>query len=236
MMALSLGLAGLLLVTGGCRSIDRLKSNGTSKGLSEQQIVAGLKDALKVGAGQAVKVLNRNDGFYGDAGVKVFFPPDAVRAEQKLRQIGLGSKVDQFIVQMNRGAERAVTEAVRIIGDAVLSMSFDDAKGILFGADNAATEYFRKKTTSALISAFGPHIRNALDAVNATTLWRDITTTYNRIPFVNKVNTDLVAYVTDKALSGLFKKLEIEERRIRKEPLARITDILKQVFAELDKR
>ena len=150
--------------------------------------------------------------------------------------MGFGRKVDDFIVQMNRGAERAVAEAVKIITDAVLSMSFDDARGILFGADNAATEYFRRKTTNALISAFGPHIKSALDAVNATALWRDITTTYNKIPGVTKVQTDLVRYVTDRALAGLFKKLEAEEYKIRKQPLARVTDILKQVFGELDKR
>ena len=225
----------LALAAVACKSIEKYTGGG-GKGLSEQQIVSGLKDALKVGTKSAVGILNRNNGFNGDSAVRVLFPPDAVRAEQKLRQLGLGRKVDDFIVQMNRGAERAVAEAVKIITDAVLSMSFDDARGILFGADNAATEYFRRKTTNALISAFGPHIKNALDAVNATSLWRDITTTYNRIPGVTKVQTDLVRYVTDRALSGLFKKLEAEEYKIRKQPLARVTDILKQVFGELDKR
>lgn len=233
------GLAVLLVITCmACKSIEKFTGSGSvaKKGLSEQQIVAGLKDALKVGTKSAVGILNRNNGFNGDAGVRVLFPPDAIRAEQKLRQIGFGRKVDEFIVQMNRGAERAVSEAVRIITDAVVSMTFQDAKGILFGADNAATEYFRRKTTNSLISAFGPHIKNALDAVNATTLWRDITTMYNRIPGVNKVQTDLVRYVTDRALAGLFAKLELEERKIRKQPLARVTDILKLVFAELDNR
>lgn len=232
------GILGVMLVQGvvACKSIQSYIGGEGKKGLSEQQIVLGLKDALKVGTKSAVGILNRNNGFNGDASVRVLFPPDAVSAERRLRQLGLGGTVDRFIVQMNRGAERAVAEAVQIIINAVLSMSFSDARGILFGADNAATEYFRRKTTNALIVAFGPHIKTALDKVEATRLWREITRAYNRIPGVKKIETDLVRYVTDRALAGLFKKLEAEEYKIRKQPLARVTDILKRVFGELDKR
>jgi enolase len=131
---------------------------------------------------------------------------------------------------MNHGAENAVSKAAPIFLNAITSMTFADAKNILKGADNAATEYFKGKTTTALFGLFKPEIQKALDAVNATKYWSDITSTYNKIPFVTKIETDLAKYVTDKALTALFTQIASEEKKIRTDPLARVNDILKKVF------
>jgi len=221
-----------------CQSVSKtIKQATTQKGLTDKEITVGLKEALKVGTGNAVKVLNKKDGYFRDAAVKILFPPDVAIVEQKLRQIpGGGSIVDEFVETMNRGAEDASSQAVNIFVGSITSMTIDDAKGILFGSDTAATAYFKRKTTDGLVTAYRPKIQSSLDKVNATSIWKKTTETYNKIPGVNKVETDIVRYVTDRALSGLFSKVEIEERKIRKEPVARINDILKQVFGELDKK
>jgi len=210
--------------------------NVQKKGLTEKQIVAGLKDALSIGSGNAAALLNKKDGYFRDSTVKIPFPPEAGVVESALRKVGAGSNVDSFIERMNRGAEDAAIEAVNIFKNTVLGMTFADARGILFGADNAATQYFRARTTTSLAEAFRPKIGNSLEKVHATSLWKEITQQYNKIPGVNKVDTDLIRYVCDRALSGLFSKLEIEERKIRKEPAFRVTAVLKQVFGELDKK
>ena len=219
-------------------SCDTLKSiensiNTPSTGLSETDIVAGLKQALEVGTGNAVGILNKNDGYFGDAAVKILFPAEAQRAADKLRQLGMGNLVDNFVTTLNRSAERAAAEAKPIFVDAVKQMTFTDARNILSGPDNAATEFFKAKTTPALTAKFSPVISNALNTCNATKHWTDITTTYNKIPLVTKVETDLVKYTTGKALDGLFLKLQDEEKKIRTNPAARVTDLLQKVFGSV---
>lgn len=226
----------MAVVTLSWSSCDTLQSIQKSMetsggGLSESQIIAGLKQALEVGTGNAVGILNKTDGYLKDPLVKIAFPPDAQRAADKLRQLGMGNLVDNFVTNMNRGAEKAAKEAGPIFVNAIKTMTLTDARNILRGPDNAATEFFKGKTTPALTAKFSPVIKNTLDQVNATKYWGDITTTYNKIPFVNKVETDLVKYTTGKALDGMFLKLAGEEKKIRTDPAARVTDLLKKVFS-----
>jgi len=203
---------------------------GTSQALSTTDIIAGLKEALNVGTKNAVNILSKENGFFGDPLFKIPFPSEVKVVEDKLRQVGLGKMIDDFVKNMNHGAEQAVSLAVPIFVDAIKQMSFDDAKNILKGPDNAATEYFQNKTTSNLFNVFKPKVNETLDKVQVTKHWNDIFTAYNKIPLVKKVETDLAKYVTNKALDGLFNKLANEEKLIRTDPGARVTDILKKVF------
>jgi len=204
----------------------------TGTSLSESDITTGLKEALRVGANNASAQLHKPDGFFKDPLVKIPFPEDARRVATKLREMGMGSKVDQFELTLNRAAEGAAKEAAPIFVNAITSMTITDAKNILTGNNDAATVYLREKTSSQLASAFAPHIRKALDSTLATRLWRELTATYNKLPLVRKVNTDLTQYTTDKALKGLFTVVAAEELKIRQDPAARISEILKKVFAK----
>lgn len=226
----------VLLGWGSCDTLTAVQESVLegAKPLSDTEIVSGLKQALEVGTGNAVGVLARTNGYLGDPLVKIPFPAEAQRAADKLRQIGLGNKVDQFVERMNRGAETAAGKARPIFVNAIKQMTFQDARNILNGPDNAATNFFKQKTTPQLTSEFSPVIERTLNEVNAATLWTDITSTYNKIPLVTKVETDLTKYVTGKALDGLFMKLEGEEKKIRENPAARVTDLLKRVFGSLD--
>jgi hypothetical protein len=158
-------------------------------------------------------------------------PEEAKKAEQKLRSIGFGKQVDQAILSMNRGAEDAAKSAAPIFVNAIKQMSIQDAMGILRGGNNAATNYLKSKTTPQLTEAFRPVIEASLKKVDATKYWNTVFTTYNQFT-KEKVNPDLPAYVTEKALQGIFVQLASEEEKIRKDPLARTTDILKKVFAQ----
>ena len=162
--------------------------------------------------------------------LRIPFPNDVKQVEIKLRALGLNRQVDQFILSMNRGAEKAVQKAGPIFLSAITEMSFSDARNILNGPDNAATTYFRNKTESKLVVAFKPDIKETLDQIHVTKLWTDITSTYNKIPLTRDVETDLPQYVTGKAIDGLFIKIAEEEKKIRSDPAARVSEILKKVF------
>lgn len=205
------------------------KKNGG--GLSNDDIVAGLKEALSVGAQNSSEKLSAVDGFFANAAIKVLMPEEAKKVESTLRNIGMGSMVDKAILSMNRAAEDASKSAAPIFVDAIKSMSIQDAFGILKGNDSAATSYLKGKTTSNLTSAFRPVIEEALRKTDATKYWKDVFETYNKLPTTfNKINTDLSSYVTDMALTGMFFQVALEEQKIRKDPAARVTDILKKVF------
>lgn len=200
-------------------------------GLSNEDVVAGLKEALSVGARNSADKLSSVDGFFANAAIKVLMPDEARKVESTLRNLGLGNLVDNAILSMNRAAEEASKSAAPIFVDAVKSMSIQDAFGILKGSDSAATVYLKGKTTASLTSAFKPVIDRALEKTNATKYWKDVFETYNKLPTTfNKVNTDLSGYVTAKALTGMFFQVALEEQKIRKDPAARVTDILKKVF------
>ena len=204
-----------------------LKKPGT--GLSNEDIVAGLKEALSVGSGKAAETVSAADGFFKDAAIKILMPDEAKKVEQKLRSLGMSKQVDNAILSMNRAAEDAAKSAAPIFVNAVKSMGFSDALSILRGSDNAATTYLKDKTSNALTEAFRPVIESSLEKVNATKYWNTVFTTYNKFS-TEQINTDLNAYVTEKALAGIFHQLAQEEASIRKNPMARTTEILKKVF------
>jgi hypothetical protein len=215
----------------GKTGVDKLfQKTSSKKGLSNEEIVQGLKEALNVGAKNASEQLSSVDGFFKDAAIKILMPPEAIKAEKKLRSIGMGKLVDDAILSMNRAAEDASKSAAPIFINAVKQMSIQDAFGILKGGDFAATDYLKSKTSSPLTEAFRPVIENSLKKVDATKYWNTVFTTYNKFSS-DKINPDLAAYVTEKSLAGIFHQVSLEEQKIRKDPLARTTDILKKVFA-----
>jgi hypothetical protein len=203
----------------------------SSTGISEVEAGQGVKEALTHGVTKAVLNLHRTDGFFGSDLYKVLLPPDARRAETALRGIGLGGQVDKAILAINRGAEDAVGEAAPIFTGAIEEMTVTDALGIIRGHKDAATQYFRRKTSGDLIAAFTPPLQAALDRTQATRYYADIANTYNRLPLAfEKVDPDLTAYVVGKAVEALFDQIAREEANIRANPLARTTDILRKVF------
>ncbi|HMG67159.1 MAG TPA: DUF4197 domain-containing protein [Chitinophagaceae bacterium] len=218
--------------TSGKSGLDKITQKLPGKGsgsLTNDEVINGLKEALEVGTQRGTDKLSAIDGFFKDAAIKILMPPEAEKVEKKLRAVGLGKQVDNAILSMNRAAEDASKSATKIFIDAIKQMSIQDAFGILKGGDFAATSYLKEKTTAALTEAFRPVIENSLKKVDATKYWNTVFTTYNRFSS-DKVNTDLPAYVTDKALAGIFYQVAQEEQKIRKDPVARTTDILKKVF------
>jgi hypothetical protein len=199
--------------------------------LSNTTIVSGLKEALQVGTERGTSKLSAVDGFFKDAAIKILMPTEAQKVEQKLRSIGFGKQVDNAILTMNRAAEDASKKATPIFINAIKQMSIQDAVGILKGGDFAATAYLKSKTTLNLSAAFKPVIEQSLAKVNATKYWNTVFSTYNTFSS-QKVNTDLTAYVTEKALDGIFHQVALEEQKIRKDPVAQTTDILKKVFGK----
>jgi hypothetical protein len=204
--------------------------NPKNKGLTEKDAADGIKEALVNGTGQSVKVVSVLDGYWGNPEIKIPFPPEAQEMESKLRAIGMGNKVDEFNVSMNRAAEKAATEAKPIFVAAIKGMTVKDAINIVKGSDNAATMYLKNTTTPELVEKFQPIIKTSLDNVNATKYWTDLITMYNRIPLVKKMNPNLSDYVTRKAIDGLFIMIAKEEIKIRKDPMARTSELLKKVF------
>jgi hypothetical protein len=228
-------LLGALLVTTDARSQIRLgewfKKIGSSTGISEADAGRGVKEALAQGVTKAVLNLHRTDGFFGSDLYKVLLPPDARKAEAALRGIGLGGQVDQAILAINRGAEDAVGAAGPIFTNAIKEMTVSDALGIIRGNTDAATHYFRRKTSSDLITAFSPPVKSCLDRTQATRYYADIANGYNRLPLAfDKVDPDLTAYVVGKAVDALFDQIAREEANIRANPVARTTEILRRVF------
>jgi hypothetical protein len=207
------------------------KKTATGGGITENEAGMGIKDALLQGVTKAVLNLNKTDGFFGSEFYKMLLPPDAVKAEKTLRNIGMGAQVDKAILSINRGAEDAVAFAKPIFTDAIKEMTLTDALNILKGSKDAATNYFKEKTKLKLITAFTPSVKTSLDKVDATKYYADIVNTYNKIPTTfNKVNPDLTSYVVGRAVDALFDQVAKEEANIRANPLARTSDILKKVF------
>jgi hypothetical protein len=204
--------------------------NSDNKGLTEKDAADGIKEALVNGTGQSVKLVSVVDGYWANPEIKIPFPPEATEMESKLRAIGMGKKVDEFNESMNRAAEKAANEAKPIFVAAIKGMTVRDAVNIVKGTDNAATLYLKNTTSPELISKFQPIIKTSLDNVNATRYWSDLITAYNKIPLVKKMNPDLTLYVTQKAIDGLFIMIAKEELKIRKDPMARTSELLKKVF------
>lgn len=195
-----------------------------------ETIVSGLKEALEIGTSNAVNVLSITDGYLGNQLVKIMLPDNVKKVETVLRNIGMGKKVDEFIVSMNRAAESAAKEATPIFVEAIKDITFDDAVKILNGGDNAATNYFKEKTTVKLTEKFKPIIKNSMNQVGVTKIYKELSGKIASNPFIKMGDTDLDSYVTNKALDGLFTIVAQEESKIRKDPAAQVTDLLKQVF------
>ena len=212
-----------------CTALQQTTGISPSNNASQIQIADGLKQALAIGTQNSTNRLSAVDGFFADAAVKILMPPEAQSAEKTLRQFGLGSLVDKTILSLNRAAEDAAKSATPIFTNAIKQMTINDALGILQGGDFAATNYFKETTTAQLTAAFSPVIANSLNKVDATKYWSDLFSAYNKFSS-KKVPTDLNAYVTQKAIDGIFYEVGKEEQKIRKDPAARVTDLLKQVF------
>jgi hypothetical protein len=201
--------------------------------LTNDEVVMGLKEALRVGTDTSVNLTNRVDGYLKNAAIKILLPPEAQEVEKYMRAAGFGSMVDDAIVSLNRAAEDAAIEAKPIFKDAITSITIEDGFNILKGDTNAATMYLKGKTFTNLQGAFQPKIKNSLDKTNATKYWNTLFTAYNSNPLITeKVNPDLDVYATQKALDGLFYMVSLEERDIRKDPAARVSDILEKVFGQ----
>lgn len=222
----------------GCAELQKVVSQLPSGGgvLTQEQIGNGLRQALDHGIENQVTKLTAVDGFYRNDLVKILLPQELQAVDNGLRKIGLGNLADEGIKALNRAAEDAVKTATPIFVDAVKEITFADAKNILLGDNNAATTYLQSKTNQSLYNSFSPVINQSFSKVGADKIWSNLITKYNSIPFVNKVDPDLTAYVTNEALKGVFTMIEVEEKGIREKVGLRDTALLKQVFALQDNR
>ena len=205
---------------------------GQSRGLSDAKIGSGLKEALKIGTESAVKFTGKLDGYFMNQAIKLLMPEKLQAMEKTLRAVGLGPQVDEFVLSMNRAAERAAPAAKQIFWDAIGEMTFQDAKKILSGNETAATDYFKAKTTDNLTTAFKPIVDKATNEVGVTRQYKELVGRFQSIPFVKIETVDIDQYVTTKALDGLFYVVAQEEKKIRTDPAARVTDLLKEVFGK----
>lgn len=234
-------LLGVVIYSGDACSQIKLPKVLTPKtssatGITESEAGQGIKDALAQGVTNAVLNLNKTDGFFGSEFYKMLLPPDAKKIETTLRKMGMGAQVDKAILSINRGAEDAVGYAKPIFLDAIKEMTLTDALNIVKGNKDAATQYFKQKTSQKLIEAFSPSVKSSLDKVDATKHYGELVTTYNKLPTTfNKVNPDLPSYVVGKAVDALFDQVAKEEANIRANPAARATDIMKKVFGSVAK-
>lgn len=209
---------------------DANKILSTEKPLTTAEVADGLKEALINGISKGSDLTSQLDGYFKNPEIKIPFPPDVKKVEDKLRQIGLGNEVDKFVMTLNRGAEDAAKEAKPIFISAIKQMTIEDAWGILRGQPDAATQYLKRTTSAQLKEKFKPVVQNSLNKVEATKYYGDIVNNYNEISFVEKVNPDLNEYATNMAIQGLFTMIAKEELNIRKDPVARTTELLKRVF------
>ena len=209
---------------------DAKKFLGQEEGLTENEIINGLKEALEIGISNAVGAVSKLDGYYKNPEIKIPLPNDVQKAEKYMRLAGFGNLVDDFELSMNRAAEQAAPEAKSIFWEAIKQMRFDDARKILNGRDNEATLYFEDKTSARLTEVFKPIVGQVMSEVGVTRTYKDLNKKAQTIPFVDSFSFDLDQYVTDRALDGLFVMLAAEEKKIREDPAARVTDLLKKVF------
>lgn len=229
---------GLTVIFGACTSAqinqaisDAGKMVNGEKPLTTAEVGEGLKEALINGISKGADQVSQLDGYFKNPEIKIPFPPDVKKVEDRLRQLGLGGEVDKFVMTLNRGAEDAALEAKPIFISAIKQMTIEDAWGILRGDPDAATQYLKRTTTPQLKEKFQPVIQASLNKVNATKYYGEIISRYNSIPMVQKVNPDLNEYATELAIQGLFTMIAREEKNIRGNPAARTTELLKRVFS-----
>jgi hypothetical protein len=226
------------LIFGACTSAQINQTLGdvnktlgnSSQPLTTAEVAEGLKEALIKGISTGSDVASQLDGYFKNPEIKIPFPPEVKKVEDRLRQVGFGNEVDKFVMTLNRGAEDAAKEAKPIFIAAIRAMTIQDAWAILRGEPDAATQFLKRTTSSQLKEKFKPVIQNSLNKVNATRYYSDIVNRYNQIPLVQKVNPNLDDYATDKAIEGLFILIAREENNIRQNPVARTTELLRKVF------
>jgi len=223
----------LLFLTSACTTqqiADTMRILTEDSPLTTSEIDTGLREALIKGVSVGADEVSKAGGYLNNAQIRIPFPPEMVKVENTLRDLGMGSLVDQFVTTLNQGAEEAAKEAKPIFIDAIRQMTIQDAMSILKGKDDEATQYLVRTTTGALSQKFMPVIKSALDKTEATKYYGEIISKYNAIPFVQKVNPNLDEYATQLAIDGLFVMIAKEEKNIRQNPAARTSDILRRVF------
>jgi len=218
-----------------CSELQQVINQLPNTGITNEQIGGGLREALNNGITNQVSTLAIKDGFFKNELVRILLPEELQKVDNTLRKIGLSKIADEGLKVLNRAAEDAVGEAIPIFVDAIKGMTFTDAKNILMGDKNAATNYLRGRTTEALYAKFNPIIKNSFQKVGADKIWSDLITRYNSIPLTQDVNPDLTDYVTGEALKGVYTMVEVEEKNIREKISSRSSDLLKRVFALQDK-
>ncbi len=204
----------------------------SEQGPDDSTIVSGLKEALSIGTDNAVKNVSRIDGYFGNEMIKILMPEKIQKVAEVLRKVGYQKEVDDFVLSMNRAAEKAAPMATSYFVGAIKEMSFDDARKILNGGDTAATKFFKRKTSDKIAASFKPVVSSSMNEVGVTKKYKDMMARYDSLPFVDKESIDLDNYVTNKAMDGLFYMVGEEEKKIRTDPAARVTDLLKTVFAK----
>ncbi len=245
-LKICLFLAGLTGFTA-CTDLNKTLSDAGSvisgqsgeKKLSNEQVITGLREALSVGTNKATAFASKEDGFLKNPAIYLPFPPEAIKVKEKAEQLGLSAQVDRFVTTLNRGAEEATKDAAPIFLNAIKNMSISDGFNILNGSDNAATRYLEEKTSGELYTTFKPKVQDALQRVELTKYWTPLITKYNSVTTFTggeKIDPDLDDYVTKGAMKGLFTLIADEEQKIRKDPMARVNDILRTVFGSLDSK
>lgn len=226
----------LFLLFAGCTAseINKIIEGATGAALTDEDVGNGLKEALIKGISVGAESASKPDGFFKNEMIRIALPEEFRRVEATMRKMGLGAEVDKVLLTINRGAENAAGEAKPIFIDAIRKMSIQDAFSILKGDQNAATAYLKKNTSDQLTSLFKPRIQESLNKVGATRYYSDLVSTYNALPTTKNINPDLNAYVTERALEGLFKLIEEEEKQIRENPLERTSALMRRVFAVQD--
>jgi hypothetical protein len=231
------GLVSCDVLNESLKVVNSNQNSGTSKpSLTNEEVISGLKQALEVGIKNSVNLTSVTDGFLKNDSIRLPFPPDAIKVKEKATDLGLSGKVTEFETTLNRAAEEATKEALPIFVDAIKNMSVQDGFAILKGGDGAATKFLKDQTTSKLVAAFSPKVKSATSKVELTKYWNPIITKYNSAMTLTggqKLDPDLDAYITQKAIEGLFYMVEKEENKIRKDPVARVTDLLVKVFGSL---
>jgi hypothetical protein len=219
----------------GCNELQQVVNQlPQTGGVSNLDIAEGLREALNMGVDKQVNKLTQTDGFFKNELVKIVLPEELQKVDKTLRDIGLGNLADQGLKVLNRAAEDAVKEATPIFVDAVKGITFNDAKNILLGNDDAATQYLTNATQSALYTKFNPVIKSSFEKVGADQIWNNLITKYNNIPLTKKVNPDLTDYVTNEALNGVYTMIAVEEKEIRTKVSSRTTELLRKVFTLQD--
>ena len=230
----------LLIIGSSCEILNEVSkvvqtpvATNASNPLSNEEVIAGLKEALTIGIKNSVNLTSATDGFLKNSEIKLPFPPDAIKVKEKAMALGLSGQVEKFETTLNRAAEEATKEAIPIFIDAIKNMTVQDGFAILKGGNGSASQFLKNQTSAKLVSAFAPKVKEATSKVKLTEYWNPIITKYNALTLGNKLDPDLNAYITQKAIDGLFIMVAKEEDKIRLDPAARVSDILIKVFGSL---